>query len=204
MGHEVPKQFLPLQDKAILLHTLERFAQAIPDIKFVLVLPEDQLDLWNDIARPTKFTDISIALGGAERTDSVISGLSLVREGTLVGIHDAVRPLVSIETIKNCFKSAEENGNAIPVIPLTNSLRKIDGDQSKAVDRANYVSVQTPQCFRSELIKRAYQGISGVFTDDASVLESLGEKIKLVEGNQENIKITTPLDLKLAEQLLAQ
>lgn len=202
MGNQIPKQFLPLHGKAILLHTLERFIQAIPEIKFVLVLPEDQIDLWKEMARQTDFEGISIALGGAERSDSVKSGLSLVADGTLVAIHDAVRPLVTQETIVNCFQQAEAFGNAIPFAPLTNSLRKLQGDSSKAVDRADYVSVQTPQCFRSELIKKAYQDLDGKFTDDASVLESAGEQINLVKGNLENIKITNPIDLKLAEQLL--
>jgi 2-C-methyl-D-erythritol 4-phosphate cytidylyltransferase len=204
MGNQTPKQFLPLHGKAILLHSLERFSKAIPEINFVLVLPEDQIDLWKELAQNTDFEDIPLTFGGAERTDSVKSGLSLVPNGALVGIHDAVRPLVSEETIVNCFKAAESKGNAVPCNPLTNSLRKIEGQSSKAVDRSDYVSVQTPQCFRSDLIKDAYQNLNGVFTDDASVLESAGEQINLLEGNQENIKITTPLDLKIAEQLLGE
>lgn len=204
MGHETPKQFLPLHGKAILLHTLECFSNAIPEIKFVLVLPKDQIELWQEIAQDTEFENIPIAFGGAERTDSVKSGLSLVPDGALLGIHDAVRPLVSAETIINSFEKAAKLGNAIPVTPLTSSLRKVERNSSKAVDRSDYVSVQTPQCFRSGQIKQAYQDLKGIFTDDASVLESAGEKINLVEGNLENIKITTPLDLKLAGQLLAK
>jgi len=204
MGNQTPKQFLPLANKPILIHTLERFAQAIPQIKFVLVLPGDQLDLWREISTNSQFSEIPIAFGGAERTDSVKSGLEKVPEKALVGIHDAVRPLVGIDTIQKAYQEAETSGNAIPVTKLTNSLRKLSGDSSLAVDRTQFVSVQTPQCFQSDLIKAAYQKLQGVFTDDASVLEAFGEKINLVEGNLENIKITTPLDLKLAEQLIKE
>jgi len=204
MGKKTPKQFLQLHGKAILIHTLERFIQAIPDLNFVLVLPKDQTDRWAKISHGTAFQDTPIAFGGNERTDSVRSGLDLVPDGALVGIHDAVRPLVSIKSILSCYQTAEELGNAIPVTPLTDSIRLVEGKDSSALDRANFVAVQTPQCFHSEAIKKAYQDLEGKFTDDASVMESSGAQINLVAGNVENIKITTPVDLVLAEQLLAK
>ncbi|MAY84654.1 MAG: 2-C-methyl-D-erythritol 4-phosphate cytidylyltransferase [Flavobacteriales bacterium] len=204
MGHQTPKQFLPLAGKAILLHTLEQFSEAIAEIKFVLVLPKDQLSLWKEVSANTKYADVPTAIGGNERTDSVKNGLDLIPSDSLVGIHDAVRPLVSAATILGTFAKAEESGNAIPVKTLTDSLRTLEGDISKAVDRSNYVSVQTPQCFHAGLIKSAYENLEGSFTDDASVIEAAGEKINLVEGNLENIKITTPLDLKLAELLVEE
>lgn len=205
MGNSIPKQFLPLKGKAILLHSLERFQMAFPDIHFVLVLPKAHMAEWKKIAANTAFENIDIAEGGAERTESVQAGLKLVPENCILGIHDAVRPLVSIATIKKAYETAQEKGNAIPVISLNDSIRRVDENGNQAVDRNLYKIAQTPQCFLSSDIKSAYEniGTSG-FTDDASVLESTSQDIYLVEGNRENIKITNPSDLILAEALLTQ
>jgi 2-C-methyl-D-erythritol 4-phosphate cytidylyltransferase len=205
MSNSIPKQFLPLKGKAILLHSLERFQTAFPDIHFVLVLPKEHIAEWKQLAMNTAFENIEIAEGGAERTESVQAGLNLIPTACIVGIHDAVRPLVSIATIKKTYELAEKVGNAIPVISLNDSIRRVGNKGSQAVDRNLYKIVQTPQCFRSSDIKSAYQKIGdSLFTDDASVLEATAKEIHLVEGNRENIKITNPSDLTIAEALLAQ
>ncbi len=202
MGSNTPKQFLPINGRAILLHTLDAFRKAIPNINFVLVLPKDHLDDWKTLAADSVYSSIPIAEGGQERTESVKAGLALIPEGALVGIHDSVRPLVSEECIISAFNSAEEHGNAIPVVDMAESIRKVEGQTSKAEDRSQYKIVQTPQCFHTSLIKRAYAELDGSYTDDASVLEANGERIHLVAGNRENIKITQPSDLQIASALL--
>jgi len=202
MGQSVPKQFLLLEGKPILFHTIDSFKRAFSDIKLVIVLPKDHVDRWKSLTAGSEYSTIPLALGGAERTDSVRSGLKLIPEGTLVGIHDAVRPFASVSTIQNAYSEAEARGNGIPVIELTESIRQLDSTHSKAVDRSKYRIVQTPQCFQSDLIKKAYQEFTDNQTDDASVLEAYGEKINLVDGNKENIKITQKEDLKIAEALL--
>jgi 2-C-methyl-D-erythritol 4-phosphate cytidylyltransferase len=144
-----------------------------------------------------------IAKGGETRFDSVKNGLALIQSDGLVGVHDAVRPLVSLETIQKCFETAKQKGNAIPVIAINESIRKITDTGNQMVNRAEYVAVQTPQVFQTTSLKKAYlQEFSPAFTDDASVIESIGEKINLVPGNPENIKITLPSDLKIAELFL--
>lgn len=202
MGHAIPKQFLPLNGKPVIFHTINAFKKAIPSIRFVVVLPEDQIDYWKELSQGTEYESLPIALGGKERTDSVRSGLKQISNGAVVGIHDSVRPFVNEEVIKNCFSTAEKLGNAVPVVPVTESLRKLSSDSNSAVNRSDYRIVQTPQCFQSDFIKSAYDQLNGNFTDDASVLESMGGKINLIEGNVENIKITQKSDLRLAEALL--
>ena len=144
-----------------------------------------------------------LAFGGKTRFHSVKSGLNLISEEGIVFIHDGVRPLVSVKTVTNCFNTTLEKGNALPVISAVESIRFSDGNNNKSVDRSNYFLVQTPQTFKVELIKKAYsQDYSKEFTDDSSVLEKIGEKINLVEGNRENIKITYPEDLLIAKTLI--
>ena len=200
MGTEVPKQFLPLNGKAIILHTIEKFKQALPLVELVLVLPEDEFERWKNMSKDGSFTTIRVAKGGENRFESVKSGLSLVPDDSVVAIHDGVRPFVSIETIQRVFKLAKEKNSAIPVVKLKDSIREIKAGFSRSVDRTNYRLVQTPQCFNTTLLKRAYeQDYRSSFTDDASVYEALGGKIHLVEGNSENVKITSFEDLKIAE-----
>ena len=204
MKNPVPKQFAELADKPVLMYTFDIFRKYDPEIEFILVLPETETDQWNQLVAKHKFEiGYQLALGGETRFHSVKNGLKLIPDDGIVFIHDAVRPLVSVETITNCYQTALNKGNAIPVIAVAESIRKVKGNNNKAVDRSRYFLVQTPQTFQTNLIKKAYrQEYSPFFTDDASVLEAAGEKINLVNGNRENIKITFPEDLTQVELLL--
>lgn len=202
MGSQTPKQFLEINGKAIIIHTIEKFKQALPSARLVLVLPKNELPRWQTLADKHKISRVSCVAGGKTRFDSVKAGLTEVKSSSLVAIHDAVRPFVSIETIKDCMRAAEKNGAAIPVINLNDSIRKVTNDGSFAVDRSEYKLVQTPQCFKSEILVKAYaQNYQQHFTDDASVVESIGQKVRLTAGNHENIKLTNPADLKWATSL---
>ncbi len=205
MGSEIPKQFIEVAGKPILMHTIEAFYNTDSTIKFIVVLPEDQHAYWSQLIEKYNFKiDHIIAKGGNERFFSVKNGLSHIKINSLVAVHDGVRPLVSSATINDCFAMAERQGTSIPIVTTTESIRKVNDGESIAVDRSKYFMVQTPQVFTSELIMKAYeQPFSPLFTDDASVVEQNGNKIHLVEGNPENIKITRPMDLKIAEVLLA-
>ncbi len=204
MNSSIPKQFEILQDKPILVHTFLTFFSYDPEIKFVLVLPENQFDHWLALCKKYNFKlKHDLVAGGKTRFYSVKNGLEKIPENAIVFIHDGVRPLVSIQTIENCYQTAMKKGNALPVIPVTESVRKKENGESTSVDRSKYFLVQTPQTFKSEKIKNAYTiSIDNNFTDDASVLESTGETINLVNGNLENIKITYPQDLIVANALL--
>lgn len=204
MGTETPKQFLLLKSKPILMHTIACFYAFDSAIEILLVLPKEHISVWQQLCVEHNFNiKHQITEGGSERFYSVKNGLEKINNNGIVAIHDGVRPLVSKETIARCFKKADEIGAAIPVMPVVESLRKVDGESSKSVNRSEYVSVQTPQCFNIELIKSAYQqDFSNTFTDDASVVEKFGHQVSLVNGNIENIKITSPQDLILAEYLL--
>jgi len=186
------------------MHTIEKFRRVYPDIQIIVVLARELKDDWNILCEKHNFnTDHVLADGGETRYHSVKNGLEFVSDPSVVGIHDAARPLVSSQTIKNSFQVAEETGNACPAVPVTDSLRYLKGKENTAVDRSHYNIIQTPQCFHSDLIKKAFQKpYRAEFTDDATVLEAFGEKINLVEGNRENIKITTSHDLAIAEALL--
>lgn len=204
MNSDVPKQFMELKGKPILMHTIEKFTHTFPDISVVLVLAASLQEDWKKLCEQYKFkSNYQLADGGETRYHSVKNGLSLVPDACVVGIHDAARPLVSNQTITTTFDVAEERGNASPAISLNDSIRYLKGKDSCAVDRKLYSIIQTPQCFHSDLIKKAFlKEYKPEFTDDATVLEAFGEKINLVEGNRENIKITTAQDLKIAEALL--
>lgn len=186
------------------MHTIERFKSVFPNISIVLVLPADQINFWKKSCITHLFNIKSILVkGGESRFHSVKNGLAVVPENSMVGIHDGVRPFVSKETLIRTYSAAENTGAAIPVIDVVESLRKIENTSSIAISREAYKIVQTPQCFKSELIKKAFeQKYSPLFTDDATVMEAAGYSISLVEGNRENIKITTPQDLKIAEYLI--
>ncbi len=206
MNSAVPKQFIELHGKPMLMLTIEKFAKAIPGINIVLVLASAFNKQWKTLCKKHNFT-ISLQLtdGGQTRFHSVKNGLAIVPDNCLVGIHDAARPLVNKDTIINAFRAAEQKGNASPAIALNESIREVKKNRNKAVDRSNYFIIQTPQCFQSNLIKKAFlQEYRPVFTDDASVLEAMGEKINLIEGNRENIKITTPQDLIFAEAIMGK
>ena len=204
MNATVPKQFLLLNEKPVLMHTIELFHEYDNAMEIIVVLPETQFSLWENLCREYKFSiRHQLVAGGSVRFESVKNGLSKIQGDGFVAIHDGVRPLVSLETIGRCFEVARLKGNAIPVMPVIESLRMIDGENSKAVDRSSFVTIQTPQVFSISDIKSAYnQSFNEVFTDDASVLEAAGLAINLVEGNIENIKITHPADLILAGMLI--
>ena len=204
MGGDIPKQFLPVKGKPVLMRTLEAFHAYDAAIRLIVVLPADQQAYWKQLCQKSGFTlPYRIADGGETRFHSVKNGLALVEEDALVGVHDGVHPFVSQDVIAECYRSAEEKGAAIPVVDIVETIRRISEDGgSETVPRDRYKLVQTPQVFRASLLKQAYaQSYVPAFTDDASVVEALGHRVELVRGNRENIKLTTPFDLKLAEML---
>lgn len=208
MGGEVPKQFLPIGDgKPILMHTLQTFNSFDSQMQLILVLPADQQDTWQELCRQHGCsTPHQVATGGETRFHSVKNGLALIpnEANAVVGVHDGVRPFVSQEVLQRCYRLAEGKQAVIPVIPVIETIRKLhDSEISKTVPRSEYRLVQTPQVFSVNLLKRAYeQPYTTAFTDDASVVEAMGHPVWLTEGNRENIKLTTPFDLKIAESLL--
>jgi 2-C-methyl-D-erythritol 4-phosphate cytidylyltransferase len=204
MGAEIPKQFLELAGRPVLMHTIERFKSFNEAIEIITVLPENQLRHWLELQEKYSFSvPQTLVKGGSARFYSVRNGLQFVNAPGLVAIHDGVRPFVSLDTIKRCFETAEKLGNAIPSISITESLRIISDKGSNPINRLLVRQIQTPQVFRAELLKKAYQqDYKPEYTDDATVLESTGEKINLVEGNRENIKITNPEDLLISNALL--
>ncbi len=207
MGGDVPKQFIPIGGKPVLMHTIERFYEYNPALGIILVLPESQQAYWKSLCKDYGFTiQHTIVNGGETRFESSKNGLSAIPddEEGVVGIHDGVRPFASVKVIADCFEAARDEYAAIPVVPVAETLRYIDRQGGgKNVMRSDYRIVQTPQVFDISLLKQAFsQPYQTHFTDDASVVEALGCQISMVEGNRENIKLTTPFDLKIAETLL--
>lgn len=205
MGSELPKQFLPVgKGKPVLMYTLEAFYSYDPQIKIILVLPESQQAYWKQLCEEHNFQVAhEVANGGETRFHSVKNGLELVSSPGLVGVHDGVRPLVSAEVIDRCYTLAEEKKAVIPVIDVVETVRHLTAAGSETVNRDDYKLVQTPQVFDVDLLQKAYsQDFNPFFTDDASVVEAMGVPVYLAEGNRENIKITTPFDLKVASALL--
>jgi 2-C-methyl-D-erythritol 4-phosphate cytidylyltransferase len=206
MGSDIPKQFLPIGGKPVLMRTIERFREYSPALKIILVLPKAQQEYWKELCQKHNFTvAYQLADGGETRFHSVQHGLALIPDDAegVVGVHDGVRPFPSIEVIRNCYETAREKKAVIPVIPVVETVRHLKGETSETVPRNDYRLVQTPQTFDIQLLKAANrQPYNDGFTDDASVVEAFGFDITLVEGNRENIKITTPYDLKIAEVLI--
>ncbi len=206
MGTDIPKQFLPIGGKPVLMRTIERFREYSKDLQIILVLPEAQQDYWQELCRRYHFeVEYLLANGGQTRFHSVQNGLALVPDDAqgVVGVHDGVRPFPSIEVIRRCYETAREAKAVIPVIPVVETVRHLEGDGSVTVPRDEYRLVQTPQTFDIQLLKAANrQPYNDGFTDDASVVESYGHQITLVEGNRENIKITTPYDITVAEAII--
>jgi 2-C-methyl-D-erythritol 4-phosphate cytidylyltransferase len=204
MKSDLPKQFLKLLEKPILMHTIEKFYSFDPNIKIIVVLPENQVSYWQTLCKENNFKiKHTITNGGETRFHSVSNGLAHIKNECLVGIHDGVRPLVSIETLASCFEIAREKHSAIPVTDAIESIRKVKKGKSISVDRQKYKMVQTPQVFLFSKLKIAYkQPYKDVFTDDASVFESAGFPIYLSQGNRENIKVTTAIDLIIGEALM--
>ncbi len=206
MKSRLPKQFIEIAGKPVVIHTFEAFKKYYNKARFILVLPEMEIGRWKHIKYHYDFTlPHQLVEGGPTRFHSVKNGLLHVPAGSLVLIHDAARPLVSETTVSNCIRTASIHGNAVPVVPVTESVRSIEKGISKAEPREKLFRVQTPQAFKSDLIKKAYDVVyHDRFTDDASVLEAMGHQIFTVEGNPENIKITLPADLGFAEFLLTR
>ena len=222
MGGDIPKQFLPVGGVPILMRTLRRFREYSPELNIILVLPREQHDYWNMLCRQYAFdVDYAVTEGGPTRFHSIVNGLRLVPDEAqgVVSVHDGVRPFPDIKVIADCYATARETGSAVPVVRVVETVRHLeeaasggntDGDElrrraSTTVPRDDYRLVQTPQAFDIQLHKQAYrQPYREAFTDDASVVEALGHSITLVEGNRENIKITTPFDIIVAEAIVGQ
>lgn len=205
MKNDRPKQFLELAGLPIIIHTIKRFLAYKPAIQIIIAVHKEYLGFLNELLITHHLTtSITVTEGGPTRFDSVYNGLKQIKNpDTLVAIHDAARPLVSTQTIQRCFDSAALNGSGVPVINVSDSLRQLSPQGNKAVNRAVYKVVQTPQCFRYTLLMNAFAlGYQESFTDDATVVEAAGHAIHLVDGNEENIKITCPHDLLLAAALL--
>lgn len=201
----LPKQFLELDGKPVLLHTLEAFNRYSQSIQIILVLPQDDFAIWESIVEKFKVTiPIDLQKGGDTRFQSVKKGLEKIKDSGLVAIHDGVRPLVSEDIISASFRLAAVHGSAVAAVRLKESIRMTDMDNTRAVDRSRYRIIQTPQTFDVELIKKAYEMKEDAsLTDDASVAERSGNSISLFEGSYENLKITTADDLVIAEALLS-
>jgi len=210
MGSEVPKQFLKVRGVPVLMLTLQKFHAFDPEMELIVVLPEDQKDYWRGLCLEHGCSiPHQIVVGGETRFHSVKNGLDLIGtdSNAVVGVHDGVRPFVSDEVLQRCYTLAEEKKAVIPVIPVVETIRRVYMEQcsvprggSVMVPRNEYRLVQTPQVFNVALLKQAYKQTYMVeFTDDATVVEATGIQVTLTEGNQENIKITTPFDLKIAE-----
>lgn len=205
MNSETPKQFLLLNGKPILMHTIEAFARFDASMKIVVVLPQEHIGMWESLCAEFHFTlPCQLVLGGDSRYESVSHGLLMIQDEGVIAVHDGVRPLVSGALIARCFETAEKLGSAIPVCTMVESIRQRFINGSKSVDRNEFVTVQTPQVFNAMILKRAYkQAPPKNSTDDASLVEALGIAMNTIEGERSNIKITEPIDLKMAEWLLA-
>lgn len=205
MGSDIPKQFLPVSGIPVLMRTIKRFREYSKELQIILVLPKAQQDYWKQLCQKYNFQEeYFLADGGETRFHSVQNGLNLIpnNETGVVGVHDGVRPFPSIEVIKRCFETARTAKAVIPVTPVVETLRFVP--ENKNVLRSDYRLVQTPQCFDINLLKKAnQQPYSEKFTDDASIVEAIGQQVTMVEGNRENIKITTPFDLTIATALVA-
>lgn len=206
MGHELPKQLIPISGRPILMHTMQRFYDWDGTCEQIVVLPESQHAYWQMLCKEIPCTIPHVLVsGGSTRFESVKNGLNEVKEDSLVAVHDGVRPFITSQLLETCFEQAKLHTAVVPVAPLVESLREVIGQKSHSVDRNRFVSVQTPQVFISTVLKEAYsQPYSPLFTDDASVVEAMGREIVLVNGERENIKITEPIDLKIAEAIFSE
>ncbi len=204
MESKIPKQFLCIGDLPILMHTINRFYLFDNHIKIILSLPENHLKYWKNLCTKYEFTiPVTIVKGGKTRFHSIKNALDIIDEDGFVAVHDGVRPLVNIATIKRTFDKAEKLGNAVASSDVVFSIRKIEGQKNISVNRAFYKEIQTPQTFNIQTLKYAYNSkYKDEFTDDASVFEAAGHQIYLVNGNRENIKITNSEDIIIAEALL--
>ena len=205
MGGTLPKQFLLLKDKPVLYYTIKTFLEAYPDIQVILVLPVDYTDMGQEIIDAWFDKErIRITAGGETRFHSVQNGLSLITEESVIFVHDGVRCLLSTGLIHRCYQQAVETGTAIPAISSKDSIRLLTDEGNEAIDRNKVMLIQTPQTFHSKILIPAFQiDYKDKFTDEATVVEAFGMKVSLVEGEANNIKITRPSDIELAESFLA-
>ncbi|MFB6306691.1 MAG: 2-C-methyl-D-erythritol 4-phosphate cytidylyltransferase [Flavobacteriales bacterium] len=204
-GSSIPKQFLELKGKPVLLHALQKFYAASESINIILVLPKEHIPKWENIRSYYKLPQYSLIEGGKERFHSVKNGLKRVPDGnSLVAVHDAVRPLTPPDLINEIFNFAEKNGNAIPSIEVKDSMRRLNKENNyEPVDRKGHIMIQTPQCFYAKELKKAFeQDYHPEFTDEASIVESIGIIPHLTEGDPINIKITDKKDLALCQKLM--
>jgi 2-C-methyl-D-erythritol 4-phosphate cytidylyltransferase len=205
MGGDIPKQFMPLNGIPLLCYSVRAFANAFRNISIILVVPEQQMDSARTIIKSYMGTvDVTTVAGGETRFHSVKNGLALVKNDGVVFVHDGVRPLVTEDLIQRCYDQAIVKGNAVPAVPVADSMRMIDAEgNSQAINRDNLRIIQTPQTFMTNVILPAFAApYNASFTDEATVVESSGVRINLVEGDRNNLKITTPEDLVLAEMIL--
>jgi len=204
MGSSIPKQFLQLQNKPVLWHTVTAFLKAFDDLEIKLVLPKGHFDKGHSIIQSTgESKRFEIIEGGETRFHSVKNGLNTIQDASIIFVHDGVRCLVSQDLIRRCYDIALKWGNAIPAINSVDSLRMEKNEDHEIVDRNKIKIIQTPQTFRSDILKKAFeQEYRDFFTDEASVVESTGIKINLIEGEEMNIKITRPFDILIAEKYL--
>jgi 2-C-methyl-D-erythritol 4-phosphate cytidylyltransferase len=204
MENNVPKQFLMLQARPVLYYTIQTFLHAYQDVQIILVLPADCIDMGREIINAWfDYSRIQVTCGGETRFHSVKNGLASVKKESIVFVHDGVRCLLTTDLIHRCYEKALETGSAVPVLPSKDSVRFLIGDENEAVERSKVMMVQTPQTFHSKILLPAFQiDYKERFTDEASVVEAYGLKIQLVAGEENNIKITRPIDLIMAERLL--
>lgn len=203
MGGNVPKQFLPLLHKPVLFYSINAFFKAFEHVQVVLVISDQYKHEAAELEKYFPGKQLTLVTGGETRFHSVKNGLSRVKESSVVFVHDGVRPLVSPSLIRSCDEQALKKGSAVPALPLQDSIRRIKGETSTTEDRTAFQAIQTPQTFLSEIILPAFeQPYDPAFTDEATVVEKAGHPVYLIEGEPQNIKITKPLDLLLAEQVL--
>ncbi len=205
LGGPIPKQFQKLKGRPLLMWTIEAFHRYDPSMPLIVVLPQVHFEIWRALCMGHRFfIEHQVVAGGEQRYHSVKAGLDKVEGNGLVAVHDGVRPLVSVELIGRCFDAAHASGAAIPVVPVVPSIRETTADGSRALDRSKLLAVQTPQCFHADLLRKAFAlPYDPTFTDEATMVERLGVKVSLVEGEENNIKITTAMDMRLAEASLS-
>ncbi|MCC6401934.1 MAG: 2-C-methyl-D-erythritol 4-phosphate cytidylyltransferase [Flavobacteriales bacterium] len=204
LGGPVPKQFQTVKGRPLLMWTIEAFHRFDPAMAIIVVLPLTHFDIWKALCMGHRFfVHHDVVAGGEQRWHSVKAGLEKVEHDGLVAVHDGVRPLVSTDLIARCFAAADEKAAAIPVVPVVPSIRETTAEGSRALDRSRLVAVQTPQCFHADLLRKAFeQPYDSTFTDEATLVERMGVKVALVEGEANNIKVTTAADMRVVEVLV--
>lgn len=204
LGGPVPKQFQTVKGRPLLMWTIEAFHRFDAEMPLIVVLPQEHFDIWKALCLGHGFlVPHEVVAGGEQRWHSVKAGLAKVQGDGLVAVHDGVRPLVSPALIARCFEAAHQQAAAVPVVPVVPSIRETTADGSRALDRSRLLAVQTPQCFHTDLLRKAFeQPYDPTFTDEATLVERLGVRVALVEGEDNNIKVTTPMDMRMVELVL--